>query len=353
MRDALAPPGGGRHVPPPEVPGREAAVAAPPEVAGRDAAGPGPAPDRPQWTEQAGERTWPEQAAGRTWPEAPATGHAWPEAPAAGPGEDGGQTWPVEPAVGGHGGTGDGARVLEGPRRTRAAAPGEPFYLPRADWRWPAAVAGLLAGAAPQVLLQLASIFAGGTPSSAEPQSAAGAIGIVLASIVIYGWQALAAWLFSLRTAGRSLVLWGFRRPGRAFLWVVPLGLVAAYAVGIVHDVIVHPEQQAIVSQFPRSLVGALAFILVAVVLAPLFEEIVFRGFLFRGLANSFGWVWAALASAGIFGIAHLQLDVFVPLAALGFFLAWSYRRTGSLWAPIAMHAVFNAIAVLAWALIG
>jgi len=293
----------------------------PPEVPGRDPAGPGRAPAAPP-PERAGERTWPEQAAGPAWPEAP-------------------------PATGATG------RPLKEPRPSTAARPGEPFYLPRADWRWPAAVAGLLAGVAPQALLQLAVIVGGGTSSGSETQTAAGAVGIVLASLVLYGWQGLAAWLFSLRTAGRSLVLWGFRRPKRSFLWVVPLGLVAAYAVGIVHDVIVHPEQQAIVGQFPRSLVGALAFILLAVILAPLFEEIVFRGFLFRGLANSFGWVWAALISAGIFGIAHLQLDVFVPLAALGFFLAWSYRRTGSLWAPIAMHVVFNAIAVLAWALIG
>ena len=87
-------------------------------------------------------------------------------------------------------------------------------------------------------------------------------------------------------------------------------------------------------------------FILVAVVMAPLFEEIVFRGFLFRGLANSWGWVWGALASAAIFGAAHLQLDVFLPLAALGFVLAWAYHRTGSLWTCITMHAIFNRIAV-------
>lgn len=299
-RETSVPPGGGRHVPPPEVPGREPA-------------GPGQAPAAPPL---------PEQAGGQTWPEAP----------------------PAEGAPG---------RPLKEPRPSSAAGPSEPFYLPRADWRWPAAVAGLLAGVAPQALLQLAVVFSGESSSSTETQTAAGALGIVLASLVLYGWQALAAWLFSLRTAGRSLALWGFRRPARSFFWVVPLGLVAAYAVGIVHDVIVHPEQQAIVDQFPRSPVGAVAFILVAVVLAPFFEEVVFRGFLFRGLANSFGWVWGALISAGVFGIAHLQLDVFFPLAALGFFLAWSYRRTGSLWAPIAMHAVFNAIAVLAWALVG
>ena len=174
---------------------------------------------------------------------------------------------------------------------------------------------------------------------------------LAVGSLVLYGWEGLAAWLFSLRSAGRSLVLWGFRRPTKAYFWVVPLGLVAVYALSIVHDLIVNPKQQAIVSEFPHSALGAGMFVLVAVVMAPLFEEIVFRGFLFRGFANSWGWVWGALASAAIFGAAHLQLDVFLPLAALGFVLAWAYHRTGSLWTCITMHALFNLIAVAAWAL--
>ena len=46
-----------------------------------------------------------------------------------------------------------------------------------------------------------------------------------------------------------------------------------------------------------------------------------------------------------------MQLDVFLPLAALGFVLAWAYHHTGSLWTSITMHALFNGVAVLAWAL--
>ncbi len=181
--------------------------------------------------------------------------------------------------------------------------------------------------------------------------SAGSLIALVLGSLVLYGWEALAAWLFSLRSAGRSLALWGFRRPTKAYFWVVPVGLIAVYAFSIVHDLIVNPKQQAIISDFPHTALGAAMFVLVAVVMAPLFEEVIFRGFLFRGFANSWGWVWGALASAAIFGAAHLQLDVFLPLAALGFVLAWAYHRTGSLWTCITMHALFNLIAVAAWAL--
>lgn len=338
----------GRRVPPPEAPGQETPAAggvpggepgetaetaetAAPASPQAPAAGPAP----PAWppAPPAGEPA-------RPWHETPARSNApdprWPEAPPALPGTTAG------PA---------GAGPWAGPE-LRAAAPGEPFYLPAASWRWALAIAGLVVGAAPQALLTIAALIAGSSSSDTGAVSAGSAVALAIGSLVLYGWQALAAWLFSLRSAGRSLVLWGFRRPTKAYFWIVPLGLVAVYGLSIAHDLIVSPRQQAIVSEFPRSAFGAAMFILVAVVMAPLFEEIVFRGFLFRGLANSWGWMWGALASAAIFGGAHLQLDIFLPLAALGFVLAWAYHRTGSLWTCVTMHAIFNLIAVAAWALL-
>jgi membrane protease YdiL (CAAX protease family) len=239
------------------------------------------------------------------------------------------------------------------PPATRAATIGEPFSLPAAAWRWPQAVAGLALGSAPEALLYLAALIVGTTENAGGKVTAGSAAALAVGSLVLYGWQAIAAWLFSLRTAGRKLALWGFRRPTKAVFWTVPLGLVAVYAVSIAHDIVVRPEQQQIISEFPRNGLGVGLFVLVAVIMAPLFEEIVFRGFLFRGLANSWGWVWGALASSAVFGLAHLQLDVFVPLAVLGFALAWAYRQTGSLWTCIIMHALFNLIAVIAWAVTG
>jgi hypothetical protein len=247
----------------------------------------------------------------------------------------------------------DGPSGRPRPAPPRAAAPGQPLYLPRASWRWQHALAGLFVGAAPQLLLALAAAVGGSGSGSRDAATAGSAALLAVSALVLYGWQGLAAWLFSLRTAGRSFVLWGFRRPTRAIFWTVPLGLAAVYAVSAVHEIIVRPQPQQIVTEFPRSGAGATLFVVVAVIMAPLFEEVVFRGFLFRGFANSWGWAWGALASGAVFGLAHLQMDVFVPLATLGFVLAWAYKQTGSIWTCITMHVLFNAIAVLAWALMG
>ena len=230
--------------------------------------------------------------------------------------------------------------------------PGQPLYLPQASWRWPYALAGLVVGAAPEMLLLLAAALGGGSGTGGAATAGSAAL-LAVSALVLYGWQALAAWLFSLRTRRPFARPLGVPAPEPGVLLDGPARARRRLRGELVHDVVVRPQQQQIVGEFPRTGAGAALFILVAVVMAPLFEEVFFRGFLFRGFANSWGWVWGALASAAIFGFAHLQLDVFVPLVALGFVLAWAYKRTGSLWTSIAMHALFNAIAVLAWAFTG
>lgn len=216
-------------------------------------------------------------------------------------------------------------------------------------WGWRQGLAGLAVAFAPQVLLYLAAAgMAGGTVTTTTV-TAGSALLLVLSSFIMYGWQVFGAWLFSLRRAGARLVLWGFRKPSAAFWWTIPTALLGVYALSFVHDIVVDPRQQEIIDQFPRSASGLVLFVVLAVVMAPLFEEVFFRGFLFRGFAESWGWFWGAVASGVIFALAHLQLDVAVPLFALGFVLAWVYHRTGSLWTSIALHAVFNGVSVMAW----
>ncbi len=83
-----------------------------------------------------------------------------------------------------------------------------------------------------------------------------------------------------------------------------------------------------------------------AVVLAPLCEEFIFRGLLFRGLRRDLPLVWAAAASAAVFAIIHPSLGV-IPVFGLGLACALAYARTGWLLAPIVAHALYNGVVVL------
>jgi len=81
-------------------------------------------------------------------------------------------------------------------------------------------------------------------------------------------------------------------------------------------------------------------------VIAPLVEEIFFRGFIFAGLAPRFGWQRAALISAFIFALVHLSLTALLPIFILGYIFALLYYLSGSLWPAIFMHILTNSLAL-------
>ena len=91
-----------------------------------------------------------------------------------------------------------------------------------------------------------------------------------------------------------------------------------------------------------------LVAILVAFV-APIAEELFFRGFMYGALRGAIGWLKAALVTGLVFGIIHAggTDPVFlVPLGVLGFLLCLLYRRTGSIIPGMGVHAFNNALAL-------
>src|SRR5690606_15405336 len=88
------------------------------------------------------------------------------------------------------------------------------------------------------------------------------------------------------------------------------------------------------------------AFVLTGVVLAPLLEEIVFRGVLFAALRPRFGLWPAAAVAAAAHAVVHFDVGAIAPLFAIFLALAWLYERSGSLWAAVIAHGGHNLISM-------
>jgi membrane protease YdiL (CAAX protease family) len=98
--------------------------------------------------------------------------------------------------------------------------------------------------------------------------------------------------------------------------------------------------QGASVPQFVGVLLGA-------AVLAPIAEEIFFRGYVFTAVRQTRGLVAAYAVSAVLFTLAHLNLQAFLPILLIGLTFCYVYQRTGSLVPTIVAHAMNNAVALL------
>jgi membrane protease YdiL (CAAX protease family) len=90
-----------------------------------------------------------------------------------------------------------------------------------------------------------------------------------------------------------------------------------------------------------------------AIVLAPLFEETIFRGALLPVAARRLGPLGGVLLSALIFAVAHLSLGELLPLLVLGIGLGWLRWSGGRLGSCVLMHALWNALTFTNLVLLG
>lgn len=100
------------------------------------------------------------------------------------------------------------------------------------------------------------------------------------------------------------------------------------------------------ITELYQALGTPLPFLLATVILAPLSEEIFFRGFLFPGLRQKHGWVKAMLISSAIFALFHLQPAAFIPTFLLGCVLAYAFQRSSSIWPGVILHFLINGFAL-------
>jgi membrane protease YdiL (CAAX protease family) len=81
-------------------------------------------------------------------------------------------------------------------------------------------------------------------------------------------------------------------------------------------------------------------------VVAPVVEELFFRGLVLRSLERRVGTAWAVVGSAVAFGLAHFELLQLPALVGVGVVCGVLAVRTGRLGPGIFVHAAFNAVAV-------
>ena len=99
--------------------------------------------------------------------------------------------------------------------------------------------------------------------------------------------------------------------------------------------------------------VALAVFFITASLAAPIFEEIMFRGFLLPSLTRYIP-VWGAIVVSGfIFAIAHLSLSEVLPLATLGIILGFVYTRSRNLLAPMLLHSLWNSGTLLSLFILG
>jgi membrane protease YdiL (CAAX protease family) len=138
----------------------------------------------------------------------------------------------------------------------------------------------------------------------------------------------------------------------------VAVRIVAGIAAAIVIAILAAAtgEDVAVPEQVTGDLHGyqLVVFALFAVVVAPVTEEFLFRGVLFRSVRDRYGFWPGAITSALLFGVIHyvpgtwpdaLALQITMVVTGLG--LAWVYEWRKTLLAPVVGHAAFNLIAVV------
>ncbi|MFY9986900.1 MAG: CPBP family intramembrane glutamic endopeptidase [Chthoniobacterales bacterium] len=169
-------------------------------------------------------------------------------------------------------------------------------------------------------------------------------LGPILISLGFRGFKLGSVFGFDRMPVGRSVLL------GIALLIsALPMIYVVDYVASALLKVNPTTDSQEVIQIFETSSTAAqrVPIILLAVVIAPVAEELAFRGYLYGVIKRYFGAVPALLLSGILFALIHLNLPSFFPLLVLACAFALAYELSGSLLVPMTMHATFNALSLV------
>lgn len=225
--------------------------------------------------------------------------------------------------------------------------------LPRKDWR----PENVVRATTLVMMSWMLSLVIGSVWAATRREQGADLPPLVLLVVAAAGFHGagLAAVTWVVRSEHRTWrAAFGFdHAPERAALTAVVGLMVVAPAVYGLHAALAALMQWVGWEASPQSSIelllqsgtgGRIAIAFFAVILAPIVEELLFRGLFFPLLRDAglprLAWFGTAL----LFGLIHANATAFVPLSLLGLFLTWLYQRTGNLLAPMTAHALFNLL---------
>ena len=111
-------------------------------------------------------------------------------------------------------------------------------------------------------------------------------------------------------------------------------------------------EAQEVVRDFANAIEAGDAPVVVlgvfnAVILAPIVEEVLFRGLLYGALRKYFGIASAITVTSLVFALIHANVAAFLPIGLLSAILCGAYEKRGSIWDPMMVHALFNTTSLV------
>lgn len=164
----------------------------------------------------------------------------------------------------------------------------------------------------------------------------------------------IALWVLGMFKDGRFQALFAkSRMPGRELAAAIPMGYTITIGVNLVATVILlvaSGSLEQVVSQnpilnMPKGTLGVTLNYLWAVLIAPIFEEVFFRGALISTLKRYGNW-FAVLVSAALFGLAHGNIAQMLYAFVLGLVLGMVFIKSGSVLPGILMHFAINFLGI-------
>lgn len=205
----------------------------------------------------------------------------------------------------------------------------------------------------PQALLLVLALFMAEVLTGAALQDANGVLGLspaqiaAIGSVLAHGGVFAAAMHFQRLTYAR--LFHDSETSAKATFWLVvpPVLLLVPALIRCMTSVLAWVEQILPLSAwevraFEHMSDGSMAAIIASCVLAPILEEMLFRGIVLRSFLRQLPRGQAIMGSAIIFGLAHMNVYQFLVGLVIGTVLGWLYERSRSLIPCIALHAAYN-----------